>query len=79
MKKILLPAVAGLMLVAAPAAFAQTSGAWFVLSDTNTHACYTANRAASPGEQAMGGPYASQDTAQSAMGGILACGGQWQP
>lgn len=67
------------MIVAAPAAFAGTSGSWFVLTNSNTHACYAANRLAAPGEQALSGPYASRRSALTAIGGILACGSQWQP
>ena len=45
MKKILFPALATLLTVAASAAFAQTSsGSWYVLSDTNTHTCYASDR-----------------------------------
>jgi hypothetical protein len=79
MKKILFPALATLMIVAAPAAFAQTAGSWFVLTDSNTHACYAANRTATPGEETLSGPHASQQTALSAMSGLVQCGDQWQP
>lgn len=79
MKKILLPALATLMIVASPAAFARTSGDWFVLADSNIHACFAAPRTAASGEETLSGPYASQAKAMAAMGGILACGSQWQP
>ena len=79
MKKILLPALAALTIVAAPAAFARTAGGWYVLTNSNTHACYAADRSATPGEEALGGPYITQAKAQSVMGSLVACGGQWEP
>ena len=78
MKKVLFPALAAMLTLASPAAFAG-SGSWYVLADANTHACYAANRTAATGEQTMSGPFATQTQAKSAMGGILACGSQWQP
>jgi hypothetical protein len=77
MKKILFPALAAVMLVASPAAFAHASGDWFVLADSNTHACFAANRTATGGEETLSGPYASQAKAMSAVGGLVQCGGQF--
>jgi hypothetical protein len=78
MKKIVLPALAALMIVAAPAAFAGTSsGSWFVLADSNIHSCFAANRTAATGEETLGGPYASQAAAISAIGANVQCGGQY--
>ncbi len=78
MKKILFPAVAAFLTLASPAAFAG-AGSWYVLADANTHACYTADRTATSGEETMSGPFASRTQAMSAIGDILACGSQWQP
>ena len=78
MKKILFSAAATLAIVGTTAAFAA-SGSWYVLADVNTHACYEAPRTASMGEQVIGGPFASQTDAQSAMGGIVQCGSIWEP
>lgn len=79
MKKTLLPALAALMVVAAPAAFARTAGSWYVVADNSTHACYAVDRTASIGEQTLSGPYRSQARATAAMDGTLACGSQWHP
>ena len=79
MKKILLPALATLMIVASPAAFARTSGDWFVLANSNLHACFAAPRTAATGEETLSGPYSSQAKATTAMGGLVACRGEWEP
>ncbi len=77
MKKILFPALAALLIISAPAAFARTSGDWFVLADSNTHACFAADRTAAGGEETLSGPYVSQAKAMSAVGGLVQCGGQF--
>ncbi len=75
MKKILFPALATLLTLASPAAFAQ-SGPWYVLVDMSTHSCFAAHRIGITGENTLGGPYASQKMALSAIKGIGACTGQ---
>lgn len=78
MKKILLPALASLMIVAAPVAFAGTSsGSWFVLTNSNIHSCFAANRTAATGEETLSGPYASQAAAITAINGLVQCGDQF--
>ena len=78
MKKILFPALATLLTVAASAAFAQSSaGSWYVLSDANTHACYATDRAATSGEAQLAGPYASQSRALAALASDAQCDGQF--
>ena len=77
MKKIVLPALAALMIIAAPAAFARSTGDWFVLADSNTHACFATNHVATTGEETLGGPYASQATAITAINSLVQCGGQY--
>ena len=59
-----------------PAAFARTSGGWFVLADSNIHACFAAPCTAATGEETLSGPYSSQAKAAAAMGNTLACGSQ---
>lgn len=79
MKKILFPALAAMMFAAAPTAFAQTSGGWFVLTNSNTHSCFVANRTATPGEETLSGPFVNRTEADTVMGDLVQCGDQWQP
>ena len=76
MKKILLPALAVLAIVGAPAAYARTmhaSGSWNVLSDANNDTCYVANRGATNGEVKISGPFATAAGASAAMGSAVQC------
>ncbi len=76
MKKIILPALAVLAMVAAPAAYARSmhaSGGWYVLMDDNSYTCFAADRSATNGEATISGPYASQAKAASAMGASIRC------
>ena len=75
MKKILFPALAGLMMVASSTAFAQ-SGPWYVVFHDGTHTC-TARHGISKGgeQQTLGGPYSSQSSAISALDQLGQCGG----
>lgn len=75
MKKILFPALAGLMMVASSTAFAQ-SGSWYVVFHDSTHSC-TAQHALAEGgrQQTVGGPYSSQSAAISALDNMGTCGG----
>lgn len=74
MKKIILPAVAALMMAASSPAFA--AGPWYVLFNSQTQSCDAAHRVAvGSDEQTLGGPYASQIDALSAIDTIGECGG----
>ena len=77
MKKILFPALAILLMAASPSAFAQSSGSgpWYVLLNSNTHVCFAAHRVNQGGEESvLGGPYASQSAALSAISRTGQCG-----
>lgn len=79
MKKILFPMLAVAALVAAPAAYARPmhdtdmSATWNVLMNGNSYTCFTANRAATPGETKIAGPYATQAKASAALGAAGQC------
>ncbi len=76
MKKYLFPLLAAAALLSAPAAYARTmhaSGAWTVLQDVNTDACFASDRAPTGGEQKIGGSYATEGKALSAIGGAVQC------
>ena len=81
MKKILFPLLAIAAVAAAPAAYAKTTndhesaGAWRVLADANTLACFASNQPARSGEVTIGGPYSSESQAQSAINASIQCGG----
>jgi hypothetical protein len=78
MKTLLFPALAGMLVFAAPSAFAELhGGTWFVLADANTHACFVDSRSASGGEQTLSGPYARKATALTVIEGIVECHGPY--
>ena len=75
MKKILFPAVAALMIAAAPAAFAE-SGPWYVVFNHQTNSCnaqHAIGRAAA--RSTVSGPLPSQIAALDAINHIPRCGG----
>ncbi len=77
MKKILFPALATLLMAASPSAFAQSSGTgpWYVLLNSSTHVCFAAHRVNEGAEEALlGGPYANQGAALSAISRTGECG-----
>lgn len=77
MKKILFPALTALLLVGSPAAFAQ-SGPWYVVFDSTSHTCDADHRVGvGDHEKTIGGPYASQAEALSAIHSISQCGGSF--
>ncbi len=75
MKKFLLPAFAVLMLSASSAAFAQ-SGSWYVVFHGRSDTCVAEHDIGIGGQQqTVGGPYASQLAAISAIKQLGVCGG----
>ncbi len=74
MKKILFPLIAAATVVAAPAAYARTTGSWNVLRDWNNDSCYAARRGATPGETVLG-RYSSQAKATAAVSQFVGCNG----
>jgi hypothetical protein len=74
MKKILFPAIATLLTLASPAAFAQ-SGPWYVVLDDSTHSCTAEHTVGEGGaQQTVGGPFESQGAALAAIHGLGVCG-----
>jgi hypothetical protein len=76
MKRFLFPALAALMLSASSAAFAQGSGPWYVVYHDSSRTCDAEHQVGVGGrQQTVGGPYASQDAAISALDRMGECGG----
>ena len=61
---------AALAALTAPALSAQ---GWYVIQSLADHECFAVSRIAEPGEQQLGGPFASQSAAQRALGQKGAC------
>ncbi len=75
MKKFLFPALTVLMLSASSAAFAQ-SGPWYVVFHDRSDTCNAEHSIGDGGQQqTVGGPYASQLAAISAINHLGVCGG----
>lgn len=82
MKRILLPAVATLVMAASTAAYAQ-SGPWFVVFNDQSRTCTaqhgvgasTGGSSMGSQEQTVSGPFDSQESALVAINGIGVCGG----
>ncbi len=74
MKKLLFPALAALALTVSSAAFAA-SGPWYIVYHSRSNTCQAEHQVGVGGQQqTVGGPYANQSAAISALDRMGACG-----